>query len=75
MSGYTNEIEIGETYRIYGRMKGMRRFAPINGDGGFAVNLIYALFFVIKSEIDQEQLRKELEFLNTQGEFKLKKVV
>jgi len=75
MSVYTDEIEIGSTYRVYGRMGKMRRFAPMNGEGGFAVNLIYALLFTIKTEVEQEQLRKELEFLNTQGEFKLKKVV
>lgn len=67
------KIEKGTSYRIYGKVEGMKRMKPLSGDT-FTTNLIYAEIFTPASNADCEKLRRELAFLNAQGSFELRKV-
>lgn len=66
-------IKINTSYRIYGKIAPMKRMKPVGGSE-FVTNLIYAEIFTPKSEEDIQKLQRELDFLNTQGEFELREV-
>ena len=66
-------IKINTTYRIYGKMGDMERFQALSGDS-FTTNLICADLFTPTSSEDVAILQRELDFLNTQGEFELREV-
>ena len=66
------KIKIGNSYRIYGKMQNMKKMKPIS-DNSFCTNLIYADIFTPKDERQVLKLQKEIDYLNTQGKFELRK--
>jgi hypothetical protein len=62
-----------KSYRIYGKTKGMKRFAPLNHDT-FTANLIHAPIYSPENGAEAAALDRELVFLNTQGAFELREV-
>lgn len=67
------DIEIGKSYRIYGKLEGMRRFKPLGGNA-LVDKLIYAEIFYVNEPEHIVKLKKELAFLSEQGEFELREV-
>ncbi len=61
-------IKSGSTYRIYGKMGGMKRMSPIAG-GRFVVNLIHAEMFYMRHDDDVCKFTSFLDSLQSQGSF------
>lgn len=68
-----NQAQLGKTYRIYGKMEGMKRMQAVAGCD-FTKTLIHADLYVVRDEEDQAKLERELAYLNTQGQFELRAI-
>lgn len=66
-------IEIGKSYRVYGKMDNMKRMKPISGDQ-FVTNLIYADMFYIATEDHRRKFMQEIVFMNSQGTFEARQI-
>jgi len=66
-------MKLGETYRLYGKMGGMKHMKPVHNDA-FVTNLMHADLYVPTTEDEITRMEHELLFLADQGQFEFRPV-
>ena len=64
-------LSIGKCYMMYGKMGSMRRFKPVAG-GSFVTNRMHGEMYSPTTNDDIIKLKRELAFVQTQGEFEFR---
>lgn len=66
-------IKLGNSYRLYGKIGNMKRVKPVAGSR-FVTNLIYAEIYTPRNQEDVIKMKREIEYLNKQGQFEFKAI-